>query len=58
MIRELYARAVAHAVNEGPSQVAEAPDEPDACSECDGACMLIYEGEGRVPCRTCNGRGF
>jgi hypothetical protein len=33
-------------------------DEPDACNECGGACMLIYEGEGRTPCRTCNGRGF
>jgi hypothetical protein len=32
----------------------------DACEECGGSGKVIYDpvGEGPIPCKTCNGRGF
>lgn len=35
-------------------------DEPDACEECGGEGRVIYDsfGEGPIPCKKCNGRGF
>jgi DnaJ-class molecular chaperone len=41
-------------------QFCDAGQDEDACEECGGDGTVIYDrmGEGPIPCKKCNGRGF